>query len=315
MALSLSLSLALLLPTTYSIVAVDQGDGTVGAAGASCVRSNVIRILGVARGRGVVHAQSYMNPTGRDEAVRRLALFEDPEAILAFITGPGFDPDAARRQYGLADREGRAAAFTGSDCGPHASHQVGRDPRYVWAVQGNLLTGSPVLERTAAAFERGACDLPERLLQAMEAGAENGEGDARCTPEGLPADSAFLAVISPLGAEHDLVLTADEAVEESPLLSLRRQLEAWRAEHPCPSEAADAGALERDAAAPGSALDGGSQADSGSDARNEPREGCTCRCAIGAAPGHGSWLLVGLFALARTLRGSKRSAGAARSGW
>lgn len=313
MTLALSLSLALFLPTTYSIVAVDQGDGTVGAAGASCVRSNVIRILGVARGRGVVHAQSYMNPAGRDEAARRLALAEDPEAILAFITGPGFDPDAARRQYGLADREGRAAGFTGSDCGPHAGHQVGRDPRYVWAVQGNLLTGSPVLERTAAAFARGACDLPERLLQAMEAGAENGEGDARCTPQGLPADSAFLAVISPLGAEHDLVLTADEAVEESPLVSLRRQLEAWRAQHPCHIEAADGGELEPDAPTPRSAPEAAAEGDSGSVLGSEPSQGCTCRSGIAVAPGDGPWLLVGLIALAAALRGSRRSADAARS--
>jgi hypothetical protein len=198
----------------------------------------------------VVHAQAYMNPEGRDYAVAQLTQSVDPETIISAITARSFDPDAARRQYGIVDRQGRFASFTGGDTDPHASHVAGFDGRFSWAVQGNLLTGAPVIERTMNAFLAGACDLPERLLRAMEAGAENGEGDNRCTPNGLPADSAFLVVVSPLGEAEDLVFVADEAETESPLVSLRAQLQAWRAFHPCPSPAEDAGPASVDASAP-----------------------------------------------------------------
>ena len=146
------LSLALILPATYSIVAVDNTDGTVGAAGASCVGSNVIRILGVARGRGVVHAQAYMNLAGRDYAVAQLRDGANPVEIVQDLTIAAFDPDFSIRQYGLADREGRHAAFTGASTGPFAAHHHGFDGRYAWSVQGNLLTGAPVLERTRDRF-------------------------------------------------------------------------------------------------------------------------------------------------------------------
>jgi uncharacterized Ntn-hydrolase superfamily protein len=292
-ALTVGISLALLLPATYSIVAVDSTDGTIGSAGASCVGSNVIRILGFVRGRGVVHAQAYLNPEGRDYAVAKLREGQDPADILASITARAFDPDAAMRQYGIADREGRHAAFTGAENGTYAGHHSGFDGRHAWSVQGNLLTGSPVLERTRDAFLLGACDLPERLLRAMEAGAENNEGDARCTPGGLPADSAFLAVISPDDPSQDLTLTADEAVLVSPIVSLRAQLEVWREGHPCILPVEDAGEPSPPDARASSPNDAGSVEDASLLDAGEDEAGASCQSVgSGAAEAGVLWLLL-----------------------
>ena len=73
------------------------------------------------------------------------------------------------------DIEGRAAAYTGSQCVEWCGHSIGRE----FSVAGNMLAGPQVLEATAAAYAANA-HLPfaERLLAALEAGEAAG-GDKR----------------------------------------------------------------------------------------------------------------------------------------
>src|SRR5690242_10307190 len=85
---------------TWSIVAVDPQTREVGAAGASCVEG-VVRIAGLAPGKGVVASQAASNVEARDRAVLRLEEGLTPEAILQEITGAAFDTNSRRRQYGL----------------------------------------------------------------------------------------------------------------------------------------------------------------------------------------------------------------------
>jgi uncharacterized Ntn-hydrolase superfamily protein len=85
------------------------------------------------------------------------------------------DLHAERRQFGIVDRDGNSAAHTGSDCTPWAGHRLGDG----FSVQGNMLCG----EETVAAMEQvflasADHELPERLLQALEAGDAAG-GDRR----------------------------------------------------------------------------------------------------------------------------------------
>jgi uncharacterized Ntn-hydrolase superfamily protein len=95
------------------------------------------------------------------------------------------------------------------------------------------LTSALVIEQTENGFlTGGGCDMADRLMLALEAGAENGEGDSRCTPDGIPSDSAFLRVVDETGADIVFVEAINTA-PESPLIELREKYDAWREQNPC----------------------------------------------------------------------------------
>jgi MYXO-CTERM domain-containing protein len=219
---------------TYSIVATDANAREVGGAGTSCVGATSVHIIyASAPGHGAVHAQASVGAAGRDEAAERLALDEDPAAIVAAITDPSFDPNAGVRQYGVVDLARRAAGFTGGSTLPYAEDRQGELGAIAYSAQGNILTSAAVLDQAIAALPDG-CDLADRLMRALEAAA-NGEGDSRCTPDGIPSDSAFLEVDregEPAGGY--LFLDVTDTAPESPLPLLRAQYDAWRVTHPCP---------------------------------------------------------------------------------
>jgi len=222
---------------TYSIVATDQGTSYVGGAGTSCVGTlGVVVILGTAPGIGAVHAQAQLNTAGRDRAVELLEQGEAPEDIITEITAPAFDPSASSRQYGVVDLVGRAAGFTGATNGNYADDRQGLDGVFTYSVQGNILTSGLVIDQAENGFvSGGGCDLADRLMLALEAGAENGEGDSRCTPDGIPSDSAFLRIVDEAGADIVFIEAIDTA-PESPLIELRAKYDTWREDHPCPDD-------------------------------------------------------------------------------
>lgn len=228
---------------TYSIAAVDPPRQQVGGAGTSCVGNlDVSVIYGAVPGVGVVHAQARLFEAGRDRAVRRLAEGRAPQQIIEELTQAGFDRDFASRQYGVVSLAGEVAAFTGAGNGVWAGHRTGAADGLVYSAQGNLLTGEAVVSRTADRFEAGGCDLAARLMGALEAGRQAGEGDARCTPRGVPSDSAFIRVQDAAGGTV-LALSIVDTGDQDPVTLLRAQFDAWRVENPCPS-APDAGVLE-----------------------------------------------------------------------
>ena len=229
-------ALADLAHATYSIVAADQKTQQLGGAGTSCVGSLSVRIIyGVAIGHGAVHAQATLNIPARDRAVLRLSEDVDPIDIIAEITSDEFDPIAAYRQYGLVDLSGRSAGFTGDHDTPYAEDRQGTADPFLYSVQGNILTSVGVIDRAEAAFQSLGCDLADKPMLALEAGAENGEGDSRCTPRGVPSDSAFIEVDpvdQPEGTFLRLEVTNTGSV--NPLMLLRDMFDEWRADHPCP---------------------------------------------------------------------------------
>jgi uncharacterized Ntn-hydrolase superfamily protein len=241
---SLALAVALLVvpgvaEATYSIAATDQDSGQVGGAGTSCVGFlGLFRIYGSAPGHGVVHAQSYVNTRGRDEAVRLLETDTAPADIITAITDAGFDSQASTRQYAVVDLSGRAAAYTGADNGAYAADVQGTVGDLTYSVQGNVLTSQAVIDQAQAAFIASGCDLADRLILALEAGAVGGEGDNRCTPEGIPSDTAFVHVDLADGTEY-LHIEVNNTKPDNPLIELRRQYDEWRLTHPCPGVAGD----------------------------------------------------------------------------
>ncbi len=220
---------------TWSVVGTDGATGEIGGAGTSCVGSLDVSILfAAAPGVGAVHAQAFVNVAGRDRAAELLALGATPQQALDAITDPSFDSAASLRQYGVVDLSGSAVAWTGSDNGDWAGDLQGTDGTYTYSAQGNILTGAPVVQRTADAFvDPGFCDLADKLMGGLEAGAAPGEGDSRCTPD-LPSDSAFIRVLDAAGATR-LDLSVVDTSPADPLVQLRTEFDVWRAANPCPA--------------------------------------------------------------------------------
>lgn len=278
---------------TYSIVAVDTLTAEVGGAGTSCLGgSDVFVIYRGVPGVGAVHAQARYDARARDEAARLLQSGRSAPDVLVAVTLPAFDESFAVRQYGIVDVSGNAVGFTGSAAMPFAADRQGTVQGLAYSVQGNILTSARVLDQAAAAFEGAGCDLPERLLQGLLAGAQNGEGDSRCTPTGIPSDSAFLQVERAGGSEGDyLALHVESSDDESPLPLLEAKLAAWRAQHPCPESSGAAGAA-------------GQSGTSTSQPSDDAACGCRVTTQLDSAAG---WALVGaLFVVARRRRAARQ---------
>jgi len=293
---------------TYSIVGVDTVTREVGGAGTSCLRgSDVYIIYGSVPGVGVVHAQATFNQDGRDRAVELLEAETAPADIMAELTSAAFDRNADVRQYAVADVAGMVVGFTGAGTGDYAGDAQGSLLGFGYSVQGNILTSEAVITQAAQAFEAGGCDLAERLLRALEAGAQGGEGDSRCTSRGLPSDSAFVEVDRPgEPAGSYLELHVPSSGDENPLTELRSAFDDWRATHPCPSMGGSGGAGGATAGAAGGGAGGATAGAAGS--------GTAMAGAGGLAGAPGSGASAGQSAGGRPSAGASGSSGTAGLG-
>jgi uncharacterized Ntn-hydrolase superfamily protein len=117
--------------------------------------------------------------------------------------------------------DGRAAAFTGSECLDWAGHRVGAG----FAVQGNILAGEAVVDDMARAFETTVGPLVHRLVAALEAGQAAG-GDKR-------GQQSAAVVVERTGARSEsregIDRVCDLRVEdhEAPIGELRRLVGIW----------------------------------------------------------------------------------------
>jgi uncharacterized Ntn-hydrolase superfamily protein len=225
---------------TYSIVGADRIRKQVGIAVTSCVPFPVTVVAGSSPGNGFVAAQALVNENGRDRAVDLLAMKTPPTEILTALTSPTFDTMFNDRQYGIVDVMGRTATFTGTNAQAYAGARKGANATYAYAAQGNILTSQKVIDQAAMSFEQKGCDLAERLILALEAGAVGGEGDSRCRPT-RPGSSAYLAVDQdgmPAGQYLAIEVTAATG---DPLEQVRAMYDVWRGMNPCPGTIPDGG--------------------------------------------------------------------------
>ncbi len=172
---------------TFSVVAADRERQEFGVA----VQSKFISVGAVVpwaeATSGAVATQALANASYGPRGLEMLRSGAPAQEVIRRLTGA--DPEREHRQLGVVDREGRAAAFTGSKCMDWAGHVVGEG----FACQGNILLSSEVVEAMARAMENTPGDLPERLLAALAAGQRMG-GDRR----GM--QSAALLVVRPGGS-------------------------------------------------------------------------------------------------------------------
>lgn len=158
---------------TFSIVAFDPTTQAWGVA----VQSRfpfVGSVVPWARaGIGAVATQAIANPRYGPLGLAMLEQGLTAKDVVAGLSSA--DPGRDLRQVGVIDRQGRAAAFTGSECIAWAGHVVGANH----ACQGNILAGPEVVQSMSAAFEaRGDLEFADRLIAALQAGQAAG-GDTR----------------------------------------------------------------------------------------------------------------------------------------
>jgi len=162
------------MPTiaTFSIVARDPQNGDLGVA----VQSKFLAVGSVVSwaraGAGAIATQALANISYGPEGLRLLEQGLSAEAVLNQLVAA--DADRDHRQLGIVDRDGRAAAYTGSACLDWAGHETGDG----FACQGNILAGPEVVRAMAERFRQSDGELAERLVTAMHAGQEAG-GDRR----------------------------------------------------------------------------------------------------------------------------------------
>lgn len=231
---------------TYSILAVDTRDGTVGAAVASCVDLETVeRVYGVVPGKGALVTQSYLKDGANADGLALIAGGTPPNDVLVALVDPAYDPDYELRQYAVVDASGQAASYTGPGALAYANMETFDVDGYVISIQGNILTGPSVIDGARSAFEAGGCDLADRLMAALDAAGSSGQGDDRCASEGVPAKSALLAVDPPgLPAGTFLRLTHEspgDPPQGDPTVTIRSSFDTWRASHPCPADGSGTG--------------------------------------------------------------------------
>lgn len=166
---------------TWSVVITDSSTGEVAIGSATCVTfvdlkelASVVRV-----GQGAGAAQSFVEPTGRNRGIifDQLAAGTPPADILDILEAQ--DSGHQTRQYGIVDTQGRAVGFSGDANGDFANDVSGTAGNIAYAVQGNVITGQPVLDEAVEALLQPG-DLPTRLMRAMIA-ARNQGGDGRCS--------------------------------------------------------------------------------------------------------------------------------------
>ena len=164
---------------TFSLVARCPDSGHFGIAAATAIPAVGKLLTHAEGGVGAVATQAKLNPYLGIDGIRLLQ-FGRSAAEVRDILAAG-DPRAQTRQFAVLDREGRTAAWTGSDCIPWAGAIEQED----LSVQGNRLTGPDVLTAVVDAYRASAGKpLDERLMEALEAGDSVGgdkEGERSAT--------------------------------------------------------------------------------------------------------------------------------------
>lgn len=176
---------------TWSIILIDTRTGEVAIGSATCLtnfdlQANTPVML---TGIGGATAQSAVDSTGQNRVFIRDRLLAgvDPAQIVTQLAG--FDGQHQSRQYGIADDRlsGRAATFTGSGAGQYRGGRTGRiigggvgGGDIVYAIQGNVLTGAPVIDMAVDAVTNTPGDLAAKLMAGMQAARRMG-GDGRCS--------------------------------------------------------------------------------------------------------------------------------------
>jgi uncharacterized Ntn-hydrolase superfamily protein len=164
-----------LLHSTFSICAIDPKTGESGVAVTTRVPFVGRAVPWVRSGVGAAATQAWTVVEYGPQALDLLEKKVEPKEVIERLLAD--DKGRERRQIGVIDMQGRAAAFTGKETSAWAGSRQG--PNYT--VQGNILVGRQVVDAVAQHFEStegSGMPLAERLILALAAGQKTG-GDKR----------------------------------------------------------------------------------------------------------------------------------------
>jgi uncharacterized Ntn-hydrolase superfamily protein len=205
-------------PSTFSIVAFDPSNGDLGVAVESKFLSVGAVVPWAQAGVGAIATQAWANTRYGPLGLAMLREGLSPEQVgTALVTG---DDNAAQRQFGLVDAQGRGYTYTGSGCYAWAGGRTGAN----YAAQGNILTGGEVVDALAETFESPHGDLAERMVTALAAGQAAG-GDRR------GQESAALLVVRARGGYsgfNDRYIDVRVDDHPKPIEELKRLLDLHR---------------------------------------------------------------------------------------
>lgn len=200
---------------TFSIAARCPRTGMLGVATASKALAAGAVVPYCRSGIGAIASQSFVNPYLGIDGLELLEHGLPAErAIERLIEG---DPGRDLRQLAIVDKEGRTAAYTGDRCISWAGHVFGAG----YICLGNILEGEDVVKAMSRSFETTLVEeLPERLIQALEAGQVAG-GDRR------GRQSAGITVVA-----EEAYPACDLRVDDhpDPVPELRRVFEVYKRE-------------------------------------------------------------------------------------
>jgi len=196
---------ALNIFATFSMVARCSKTFSLGVCTSSAAPAVRSRVPHVESGVGAIATQASTNILYGINGLKLLKKSFSPQKALETMLRE--DPDRETRQVIIIDKHGRTAAFTGKNTINWKGHLIGKD----YAVAGNMLVASKVIEVMAQAFESSEGKLAERLMKALEAGQESG-GDKRGKTSAA------------------LLVTSKEYKETQPLIDLRVD------QHPDPTQ-------------------------------------------------------------------------------
>ena len=200
---------------TFSIAARCPRTGMLGVATSSKALAAGAMVPYCRAGVGAIASQSFVNPYLGIDGLELLEHGLTAERALERLV----EGDRGRdlRQLAIVDRDGRPAAYTGERCIPWAGQVSGAG----YVCLGNILEGEDVVKAMARTFETTLVEeLPERLVQALEAGQAAG-GDRR------GRQSAGVTVVS-----EEAYPLCDLRVDDhaDPVVELRRVFEVYKSE-------------------------------------------------------------------------------------
>jgi uncharacterized Ntn-hydrolase superfamily protein len=158
--------------STYSIVARDPETGQLGVGVQThqmCVGAIVPWLL---PGQGALATQSVVNIRFGPMGLNLLGQGISADAVVDALVAT--DAEAHRRQLGVVDVKGVAAAWTGEGCIPFAKHLTGEG----FSVQANMMLKPGVVEAMVEAYTHSRDDFVLRILKSLEA-AQSFGGDIR----------------------------------------------------------------------------------------------------------------------------------------
>ncbi len=158
--------------STFSIVGRDSVTGELGVAVASRFFAVGSVVPWSKAEIGAVATQSFANTSFGWRGLELLEKGATPEEIIQILLRTDSNPK--KRQLGIVSADGKSATYTGEECLSWAGGRSGHN----YAIQGNILTGEPVVTAMETAFLQTKGTLADRLYTALLAGDNKG-GDAR----------------------------------------------------------------------------------------------------------------------------------------